>query len=91
MPLPGSHSIPGKKTLPVHADDLAGLDGTVLAYTKGDSVYVLDLTTGRSALIAQPKKGLVGAELAHDGLYVASATTVTFTPRSELEQRLRHP
>jgi probable HAF family extracellular repeat protein len=91
MPLPGSRSIPGQKTLRVHAEDLAGLDGTVLAYTKGDSVYVLDLTTGRSALVAHPKKGLAAAELAHDGLYVASATTVTFTPRSQLDQRLRHP
>jgi probable HAF family extracellular repeat protein len=88
--LPGSKSAPSTRTLRLRAEDLAGLDGNLLAYTQGDSVHLLDLTTGHSALIARPKGGLAGAELAHDGLYISAGNTVTFTPRNQLQQRLRH-
>ena len=67
---------------------LTDLDGNLALYIFGNDVYLLDLTSGRSVVIAQPKATRVDAQLEPDGLYVAADNTLTFTPRAQVEQRL---
>jgi len=67
---------------------LNDLDGNVAVYTRGNAVYLLDLTTGRSVIVARPTAAPVSAQLEPDGLYIAAGRTLTFTPRSQVEQRL---
>jgi hypothetical protein len=43
---------------------------------------------GRSTIFARPKTGPVNAQLEPDGLYLAAWDTLTFTPRTQVEQRL---
>ena len=57
----------------------------------GNDVYLLDLRSGRSVVVAQPKATRLDAQLEPDGLYVAARNTLTFTPRAQVEQRFRRP
>jgi hypothetical protein len=67
---------------------LVDLDGHIAVYIRGNAVYLLDLTRGRSVIVAQPTAAPVNAQLEPDGLYIAAGSTLTFTPRSQVEQRL---
>ena len=67
---------------------LTDLDGHIAVYIRGHAVHLLDLTTGRSVIVAQPAATPVNAQLEPDGLYIAAGNTLTFTPRRQVEQRL---
>ncbi len=67
---------------------LVDLDGNIAVYIRRNAVYLLDLKTGRSIVIAQPTTTPVNAQLEPDGLYISAGNTLTFTPRSQVEQRL---
>jgi hypothetical protein len=68
---------------------LVDLDGDIAVYVLRTAVYLIDLTSGRSVIVARPTAAPVSAQLEPDGLYLAAASTLTFTPRSQVEQR-RH-
>jgi hypothetical protein len=68
---------------------LTDLDGHIAVYVRSTAVYLLDLTNGRSVIVARPTAFPVNAQLEPDGLYVAAGNTLTFTPRAEVERRLR--
>ncbi len=69
---------------------LTDLDGHIAVFVRSTSVYLLDLTTGRSVIIARSGARPVNAQLEPEGLYIASGRTLTFTPRDQVEQRLDH-
>jgi hypothetical protein len=68
---------------------LTDLDGSVAVFVQGHAVHLLDVRNGRGAVAARPSAGPVTAQLEPDGLYVAAGSTVTFTPRREVERSLR--
>jgi hypothetical protein len=68
---------------------LTDLDGAVAVYVQGRTVHLLDVRTGRSAVAARPPARPVTAQLEPDGLYVAAGSTLTFTPRRDVERSLR--
>jgi hypothetical protein len=67
---------------------LTDLDGNVAVFVRGNRVQLLDLTSGRSVVVARPKASSVDAQLEPDGLYVAADKTLTFTPRDQIERQL---
>jgi probable HAF family extracellular repeat protein len=85
--LPVACSDWGKCHVPVLR--LADLDGDLAVFVRGNGVYGLRLATGRITLLARPAGRPVSAQLEPGGLYVAAGSTVTFTPRAEVERRAR--
>ena len=88
IPLPGTRGSRSTRRVPYPGTRLDDVDGNVAVYTRHDAVYLLDLTTGRSVIFARPTAAPITAQLEPDGLYLAAGTTLTFTPRDQVEQRL---
>jgi hypothetical protein len=101
IPLPGSPGTRTTRKLPPaisYGSDrpvaqaelrLSDVDGQIAVYIRHNAVYLLNLATGRSIVFARPTARPVNAQLEPDGLYVAAGRTLTFTPRDQIEQRLR--
>jgi probable HAF family extracellular repeat protein len=87
VPLPGRAGKRRTVGLP-HAPRLADLDGGLAVLLRTGAVDVLDVATGRRATVARTATGVPLAQLEPDGLYVASGSTVTFTPRSAIGRLL---